>query len=251
LAERGAAVTITGGNSPERLEAALEELREAARAGNARTGKNGAGKKGSTPPAGFLCRIGGPEGFSPEKAAAFILERAGFPEQPVDLLALAWGPFKKIALQESKPEDWRFLVENNIIFPGIVTSLVLCAMIKRRWGRIALFGGTGTAEIRGFSSSAVYGAAKTALGTLARSAALSARRAGIPDLTCNVICPGLTETEYTGPEERAWYRLKSPGGRALEPGDVARAALAVLENPAFNGAVIPVDGGFDKSPEKV
>jgi NAD(P)-dependent dehydrogenase (short-subunit alcohol dehydrogenase family) len=223
LAERGAAVTITGGNSQKRLDAVLAELDTS---GPEKTGHSG-----------FLCRIGGPEGLSPEEAVVHILEKAAVP----DILVLAWGPFRRIPLQETRPEDWRFLVETNIIFPGIMVSSALCAMLGKGWGRIVLFGGTKTAEVRGFSTTPAYGAAKTALGVLAKSAAKSAGKAGI---TCNVICPGLTDTEYTGPEDRAYHREKNPPGRALTPEEIARCALGVLENPAVNGAVIPVDGGI-------
>jgi NAD(P)-dependent dehydrogenase (short-subunit alcohol dehydrogenase family) len=59
-----------------------------------------------------------------------------------------------------------------------------------------------------------------------------------------VICPGLTDTEYTDPEARAYNRDRSPGGRPLDPDRIARAALAVLENPQINGAIIPVDQGL-------
>jgi NAD(P)-dependent dehydrogenase (short-subunit alcohol dehydrogenase family) len=112
-------------------------------------------------------------------------------------------------------------------------------MINNGWGRILLFGGTNTSQIRGFSSTAAYSAAKTALGVLAKSVAKTAGKSGV---ACNVICPGLTDTEYTALEEREFNRKKS-GGKALTPGEVAQTALDVLESPVLNGAVIPVDRG--------
>jgi len=230
LARKGAAVTITGGSSPERLEAALTELKNfvpsclCVRSSQENTHS------------GFLCRIGGPDGLSPENAAAFILEKTD-----CDILVAAWGPFIRQPLHETKPEDWHFMVENNLIFPGILVSSVLPGMIRKKWGRILLFGGTNTGGIRGYLTTAAYGAAKTALGVLAKSAARSAGKHGV---ACNVICPGLTETEYTGKEERRYYREKSPGGKALAPEEIAACALAVLENSALNGTVIPVDRGI-------
>ena len=226
LAGRGAAVTITGGSSRDRLNSALAELDALG---------SGPGKAKNT---GFLCNIGAPEGVLQEKAVPFILEQAG---SPLDILVLAWGPFKKGSLQETKSENWRLLVENNLIFPGIMISSVLDGMINRGWGRILLFGGTKTAEIRGFSDTAAYSAAKTALWVLAKSAAKSAGKAGV---SCNVICPGLTDTEYTDPEILAWYRKNSPEGKVLTTEEVAHCALGVLENPAINGTIIPVDSGL-------
>jgi NAD(P)-dependent dehydrogenase (short-subunit alcohol dehydrogenase family) len=232
LARRGASLAITGGNSPERLEETLTALDEI----NSKD-SGIAPELQKTANIGFLCKIGSPEGFSPEAAAVFILEKTEIP----DILVISWGPFKKIALQEAKPEDWRFLTENNLIFPGIMISSVLYGMISRGWGRILLFGGTKTAEIRGFSDTAAYGSAKTALGTLAKSVAKCAGKAGV---CCNVICPGLIATEYSVPSEISLYKEKNPGEKVLTTGEIAHCALAVLENPGINGAIIPVDGGL-------
>jgi len=233
LAERGAALTITGGSSQERLEKTLAELNIISNndIANNLTGREKAENSG------ILCRIGGVEGFSPEKAASFILKRTDIPA----ILVLAWGSFKRIALQETKGEDWQFLTENNLIFPGIMISSVLSDMMNRGWGRILIFGGTKTAEIRGFSTTAAYSAAKTALGSLAMSTAKTAGKAGV---CCNVICPGLTNTEYTGKEALAYNREKNPGGMVLTVKEIAECAFGILENPAINGAIIPVDGGL-------
>jgi NAD(P)-dependent dehydrogenase (short-subunit alcohol dehydrogenase family) len=133
------------------------------------------------------------------------------------------------------------MVLGNLAFPGTIVSLALCGMIKRRWGRILLFGGTNTDTIRGFTSTAAYSAAKTALGVIAKSAAKTAGKHGI---TCNVICPGLTDTEYLDEEARAYNRERSPSGKALSPAEIALGALGILENPAINGAVVPVDQGL-------
>jgi NAD(P)-dependent dehydrogenase (short-subunit alcohol dehydrogenase family) len=228
LASRGAALTIHGGHSAEKLETVLEEARR--RAGEAVLGSSGA--RQNMPVDGFLHSVS-----NPATAAAEILEKTG--KKP-DILVFAWGPFKKFSLQETKASDWCFLVENNLILPGILISAVLCDMINRQWGRILLFGGTNTAEIRGFSTTAAYAAAKTALGVLAKSVAKSAGKAGI---TCNVVCPGLTDTEYTSQEDREFNRKKS-GGKVLVPEEIARVAFEILENPVLNGAVIPVDGGI-------
>jgi NAD(P)-dependent dehydrogenase (short-subunit alcohol dehydrogenase family) len=217
LVKQGAAVTITGGRSRERLDAALAELK--------------AGGEAS----GFLCRIGGPDGIPAGQAARLVLER-----EP-DILVCAWGPFLKAPVQDTAAETWRFLTEYNLIFPEILISSVLGIMIKRRWGRILLFGGTGTAQIRGYSTTAAYSAAKTALGVVVKSAARAV--AGL-DVTCNMICPGFTDTEYCSEEDKKYNREHSPGGTALKPEDIAGFALEILKNSGINGAVLPVDKGI-------
>jgi 3-oxoacyl-[acyl-carrier protein] reductase len=230
LAEKGAVLTVTGGNSPERLAATLAELNAA---------RNGA-SAGHT---GFLCRIGGTDGLSPAKAAAFILEKTS-----CDILVIAWGPYKRVSLEDTSPNDWQELTENNLIFPGILVSSILKDMIDKKWGRILLFGGTKTAEIRGFLSTAAYSAAKTALGVLSKSTVKTVKNAekdGDPlDITCNVLCPGLTDTEYTTPKERQYNKIHSPGGNPLTPQEIAHCALAILNNSAFNGIVISADKGL-------
>jgi 3-oxoacyl-[acyl-carrier protein] reductase len=215
LAEQGARVMIHGGTSQERLDRTLEAIR-------------GAGAEGD----GFLYPI-----EDPLKAAADILARSLAP----DILICAWGPFKRAALGEFTPADWQWQVQSNLIFPGILVSSVLPGMAARKWGRILLFGGSNTDTIRGFLTTAPYSAAKTGLGTLAKSVAKSAGPDGI---TCNVICPGLTDTEYTNAWVKDYNKERSPRGQALEPGEIASFALNILQNPRINGAIIPVDDGL-------
>jgi NAD(P)-dependent dehydrogenase (short-subunit alcohol dehydrogenase family) len=226
LGKLGAAVTVHGGASSERLERTVAAIR--ADGGQAR---------------GFLCPYcekavaadrNSHDGSTIEAFARKILTA----EVEPDILICAWGPYRRAALEETALEDWCYLVSCNLILPGMLVSSVLPAMIARNWGRILLFGGTNTDTIRGFTTTAAYSAAKTALGTLAKSVGRLN-----PGVTCNVICPGLTDTEYVDDAARAYNASRSPGG-ALKAEDIARAALAVLRDPALNGAVIPVDGGL-------
>ena len=214
LAERGAKVTVHGGTCAERLNETLKEIK-----------KNGGDGDG------FLLFIDSPA------AAQEIFARCGEP----DILVCAWGPFKQGNLQSISPEFWQKITENNLIFPGILVSLCLRSMIERNWGKILLFGGTNTDTIRGFITSTAYSAAKTALGVIAKSVAKSAGSSGV---SCNVLCPGLTDTEYTTEELRHYNREKSPGGRPLSAEEIALAALSILENPCINGAVVTADQGL-------
>jgi 3-oxoacyl-[acyl-carrier protein] reductase len=231
LAERGARIILPGGSSPERLESALQAIRAAG--GEAE---------------GFLERADREDGA--ERILRQAAERAAPRQEAVpspapgwapDILVCAWGPFKRAPLEHTGPEDWRYLTAHNLIFPGTIISLSLYGMMRRRWGRILLFGGTNTDTIRGYRTSAAYSAAKTALGVVAKSAA----RAGAPwGVSCNVVCPGLTDTEYLGQEEGGYNRERNPSGRALKPEEIARTALDILENPCINGAIVPVDEGL-------
>jgi 3-oxoacyl-[acyl-carrier protein] reductase len=214
LGARGARVFIQGGSSPERLEGTVKVIRDAG--GEAE---------------GFLCDAALPE------SAADILGRVPSP----DILVCAWGPYKRAALDELSARDWLFLTVNNLALPGILISSVLGDMIRKKWGRILLFGGTNTDTIRGFSTTAAYSAAKTALGVVAKSVALTAGPHGV---SCNVVCPGLTDTEYTGEDAGNYNRERSPGGIPLNSSEIADLAVQILEHSPVNGAIIPIDRGL-------
>jgi 3-oxoacyl-[acyl-carrier protein] reductase len=238
LAKQGALTVVHGGTSQERLESALAAIREAG--GWAEGFLYPADRDGSAEvilklAAGLFGRHSGTAGAA--------VSTAGTAEENYcpDILICAWGPFFRKTIGEMKSEDWNYLIKNNLIFPGILISLIINAMINKEWGRILLFGGTNTDTLRGFSTTAAYSAAKTGLEVLAKSVARTAGRYGI---TCNVICPGLTDTEYTEEAVKAYNQRLNPGGKALEPEDSAQMALAVLENGHVNGAIIPVDGGL-------
>ena len=214
LAEAGAELTIHGGSSQARLDSTLKAIQE----------KGGKAK-------GFLLSITGPH------AATEILAHSPAP----DILVCAWGPFKQGSLEALDRDFWQETTEKNLIFPGLIVSLALKGMMERNWGRILLFGGTNTDTIRGFTTTAAYSAAKTGLAVIAKSAAKTAGSRGV---TCNMICPGLTDTEYAGEEQRRYNREKSPAGRPLSAEEIARSALDILGNPGLNGAIIPVDQGL-------
>ena len=215
LAERGAELWIHGGSSEERLQNTLRIVKE-----------NGGIAEG------FLYYIDNPG------AANEILSRAPAP----DILICAWGPFKRGKLEALDSEFWHNMVMGNLIFPGALVSLALPEMLKKKWGRILLFGGTNTDIIRGFTTTAAYSSAKTGLGVIAKSAAKIGVNQG---LSCNIVCPGLTDTEYLDQDGLKYNREHSPGGKALEPGEIARLCMVILENPGINGAIIPIDKGIE------
>jgi NAD(P)-dependent dehydrogenase (short-subunit alcohol dehydrogenase family) len=212
LAKAGALITVCGGSSEDRLTAAIDA-----------TLMFGAAAEG------FLCNA------DMTDAADKILSHCPAP----DILVYAYGPFRRLPLEQMSAEDWESIVASNLTMPGTMVSMTLPAMIKRKWGRILLFGGTNTDAIRGFSTTVAYSAAKTGLGVIAKSAAKTAGRFGV---TCNVICPGLTDTEYIDETERSYNREK--GGEALTPEEIADTALHILGNSAINGAIVAVDKGI-------
>ena len=214
LGEAGASVVVHGGSSSPRLERTVAAVRAAG--GEAR---------------GFLLPIDSP------RAAEFVLRELPKP----DILVCAWGPFSKKPLAELTVEDWERSALLDLALPGVLVSAVLSGMIERGWGRILLFGGTCTDTIRGFTTTTSYSAAKTALGVLAKSVAKTAGPYGV---TCNLICPGLADTEYLDEASRGYARERSPGGRLVPGAEIGAAAYALLSNPSINGAIVGVDYGL-------
>ncbi len=217
LARRGAELIVHGGSRAERLESTLVEARSA----------------GSPAARGFLLRIESPSDLLD------LLPGLG----RVDILAAAFGPFVRKSLAETAAADWERLALLDLALPGALCSALLPAMADRGWGRILLFGGSRTDGIRAYSSNAAYAAAKTGLAVLAKSLAAEGAASNV---ACLLACPGLVDTEYLDEAGRGRLRARAPGGRLLEPGAVAEAAVALLAAdpcPA-SGAVLSLDGGL-------
>ena len=214
LAKEGVLVAVHGGSSQEKLDRTLAEI-------------HAAGGKAQ----GFLCNAEEPG------AAEKILSAA----PDADIVVCAWGPFERSALIAMDATFWERMTLHNLAFPGTIVSLAISGMIERGYGRILLFGGTNTDTVRGFKTTAAYSAAKTALGVLAKSAARAGADRGV---TCNVLCPGLTDTEYLDENELAYNRENSPGKKAFDVSEIAQMAVSVIKNPSLNGAIIPLDKGI-------
>lgn len=172
-----------------------------------------------------------------------------FPSSPLmeqvrraDILCIAFGPFLQKALEDTSPADWISTTLMNYALPGICVSAVLPHMKDSHWGRILLFGGTLTHNVKGYLTNAAYGGAKTALCSLVKSTAAQYSSWGI---TCNGILPGLTETEYQSTELLAVLAKKNPSGNIIPAERVAQAAMNLLSVKEINGALLNVDDGWN------
>lgn len=158
-----------------------------------------------------------------------------------EILVVARGPFLQKPLAGTSRDEWQAMAWANLGFPGALVSAALPAMVQAHWGRILLFGGTRTDEIRGFRTNAAYAAAKTGLSSLAKSVALGYAASGI---TCNIVCPGFVETEYLDPSLKRELAAKNPDGKLISAREMADSALFLLKNGVLNGVVLPVDKGW-------
>lgn len=159
-----------------------------------------------------------------------------------DALAVCYGPLLMKSIDECSIDDWERINWANLVLPGSLISHYITSMQRKRFGRILLFGGSGSDRIRGYRKVAVYSGAKTALNVLAKSVSLSY---GEMNISCNVICPGPVDTEYYDDAERKRLSAKMPGGKMLETRDFIKL-YEILMNTGkivMNGAIIPVDMG--------
>ena len=153
---------------------------------------------------------------------------------------LAVGP-----VAELSTADWRhsFRVTLDAAFFGVRAALRV--MQAQRSG--AIVNVSSTAGLAGQASLAGYAAAKAALESLTRTAAIEAAPFGV---RVNSVCPGVIATEgtlaaFADPRARTALQRTIPAGRFGLPDEVAAAALFLASDDAafVHGATLVVDGG--------
>ena len=156
-----------------------------------------------------------------ERLAAETTGRLG----PIDILVYNTGTnIKDRALSRLNPGLWDMMLTTNLNGAYYITHAVLPGMRERKAGHIIF-----VASISGIVpdvSGAAYQASKRGLIGLAHAIRVEERENGIR--TC-AICPGLVETEIL--EKRPVKPPPEMLAKALQPGDVAEAIIAVAKLP--------------------
>jgi NAD(P)-dependent dehydrogenase (short-subunit alcohol dehydrogenase family) len=157
---------------------------------------------------------------------------------------------------DSKPSDWRRMLDVCLYGPMNVIHTALPAMIERKYGRIVCLA-SDSARI-GQARLSYYAAAKGGVVALVKSVAQEVGSSGV---TLNVVSPGATNTELRNEreaklkvdmgEEKYARRQKNvlrmyPTARLGEPDDIASAvSFLVSERGSWiTGQVLSVNGGF-------
>jgi NAD(P)-dependent dehydrogenase (short-subunit alcohol dehydrogenase family) len=165
------------------------------------------------------------------------------------------GPIETPA-QDYPVEDFRQIIDLNVIGTFLPCKYVIPHLIKRGGGRIVNI--AGTSGLRGYRNRSGYSASKWAVRGLTRTLALEVGQYGI---TVNDVCPNVThggrmdtivaeKARVTGktPEEvYDDYVAQTALGRFVEESDVA-AAIRFLVSPGagnITGHDLPVDAGWD------
>ena len=132
-------------------------------------------------------------------------------------------------------DEVRMAIE-GAIYPTLIPTLYFIpGMVQRGMGRVINIGMAGIGDLRFYSSVALHAAAKTALLSLTGSLAREVRGSGV---TVNMISPGIIDRENYDDNDKSQNDLAK--GNLVDPKDVAREIIRVVNSPEMNGENIEV-----------
>lgn len=166
---------------------------------------------------------------------------------PVDILVNNAGIIKRIPILDMSLNDFRQVLDVDLVAPLIVSRRVAPKMIMKRSGKIINM--CSMMSVYGRNSVSAYAAAKGGLALLTRNMTCEWARHNIQ---INGIGPGYIATAQTAPIRENGHPFndlvmtRTPAGRWGEPEDVANAALFLASKASdfVNGHILYVDGGI-------
>ena len=195
---------------------------------------------------GYLCDVTNEE--SVNAMVADIEATVG----TIDILVNNAGIIKRIPMEEMAVEDFRRVVDVDLIAPFIMSKAVIPGMIKKGHGKIINI--CSMMSELGRETVSAYAAAKGGLKMLTRNIC---SEYGEANIQCNGIGPGYIATEQTAPlrERQAdgsrhpfdqFIISKTPAGRWGTPEDLMGPAVFLASDASnfVNGHVLYVDGGI-------
>ncbi len=166
---------------------------------------------------------------------------------PIDILVNNAGIIKRIPMEDMETEDFREVIDVDLVAPFIVSKYVGRKMIARREGKIININSM-MSEL-GRNTVSAYAAAKGGLKMLTRNMATEWAKYNIQT---NGIGPGYFATSQTAPIRVDGHPFnefiinRTPAARWGDPEDLAGTAvfLASKASDFINGQIIYVDGGI-------
>jgi NAD(P)-dependent dehydrogenase (short-subunit alcohol dehydrogenase family) len=187
-----------------------------------------------------------PANISSKEALQQLIQQSQQRLGPVDVLVCNaasnpyYGPMAGIA-----DEQFRKILDNNIVANHWLINFVVPGMIERKGGSIIIVSSIG--GLRGSSILGAYCISKAADLQLARNLAVEY---GPHNVRVNCIAPGLIRTDFAkalwdNPELLAARSAETPLRRIGEPDEIAGAAVYLASNASsfMTGQALVVDGG--------
>jgi 3-oxoacyl-[acyl-carrier protein] reductase len=162
---------------------------------------------------------------------------------PLDVIVHAVGPIVVRSFAASSADDYRAMIDGNLGSAVALAAAALPCMRARGFGRLVFFGMNGSHGTQPAKLMSLYGAAKAAVVTFARTLALEEAKNGI---TVNVIEPGDIRNKTATRAQALAIPADNPTGHAGSWEDIAAAVrFAVGDEAGFlNGMVLGVNGGL-------
>jgi NAD(P)-dependent dehydrogenase (short-subunit alcohol dehydrogenase family) len=195
---------------------------------------------------------------SDEPAVAAMVARVREAYGHIDILVNAAGVTGPVEtpVQNIRAEDFRAVLETNVVGTFLPIKHVLPGMIARRYGKIVNI--SGTSGLRGYKYRAAYSSSKWALRGLTRTVALEA---GPHNVNVNALHPGIVAGDRmdrlcrekarkrgcTPEEVYEEYVAEMALRRVTVARDIANAVLFLVSDESANmtGQSVTVDGGWD------
>jgi len=193
-----------------------------------------------------------------ERAVARMVTRVVEAYGGIDILVNAAGVTGPIEtpVQDIEAEDFRRVLDVNVVGTFLPIKYVLPGMIARRYGKIVNI--SGTSGLRGYKHRAAYSSSKWALRGLTRTVALEA---GPHNVNVNALHPGIVAGDRMDrlcrekAKKRGWtpeqihqeYVNEMALRRVTAARDIANAVLFLVSDDSANmtGQSVTVDGGWD------
>ncbi len=195
---------------------------------------------------GFVCDV------TDEQAVQSMVKEISEKLGTIDILVNNAGIIKRIPMIEMESEDFRKVIDVDLVAPYIVAKAVLPSMIEKRSGKIINI--CSMMSELGRETVSAYASAKGGLKMLTKNIA---SEYGQYNIQCNGIGPGYIATPQTAPLREvqpdgskhpfdSFILAKTPAGRWGTPEDLAGSAvfLASSASDFINGHILYVDGGI-------
>ncbi len=168
-----------------------------------------------------------------------VLREYGRLDVLVNNAGISW-PVPHAELSALTAEDWRRLLDVNLIAPWLLCTAALPAL---RESNGCVVNVTSHAGVRPKGSSIAYAAGKAALNHVTK---LLAAALG-PEVRVNAVAFGLVDILFTASwtEAQELWKTSSPMRRAAQPSDVADLISALVHNTYITGEVVLLDGGLN------